>query len=54
MIAKKCLEQQQANNKINDILLMLKKQLTASKTKINNLYDYHLNKVLSQLQLKID
>lgn len=37
MIAKKCLEIQQADNKINDILLMLKKQLTATKTKINNL-----------------
>lgn len=37
MIAKKCLEIQQADNKINDILLMLKKQLTATKTKINNI-----------------
>lgn len=37
MIAKKCLEIQQADNKINDILSMLKKQLTATKTKINNL-----------------
>ena len=37
MIAKKCLEIQQADNKTNDMLLMLKKQLTAIKTKINNL-----------------
>ena len=37
MIAKKCLEIQQSDNKINEILLMVKKQLSSTNTKINNL-----------------